>query len=823
MRRVLGSFVIAAGLSGSAWAATATIAVDASKPGPKLDPKMYGIFLEEINHGVDGGLYAELIRNRAFEYAKPPEGFAARADGRWTDEKGWDCGYRREADGLPYWSLVKEGDAAGSMHVETEKPLHPNTPHSLRLEIENAGGRLGVANEGFWGIGVAQGERYNLSLYARCEGFSGPLTATLEDAKGQPVSDAVKMDGLGAEWKQFKGFLTGTKAEPKARLVLVAGAKGKVWLDLVSLFPAKTFKNRPNGLRPDLAQMLGDLKPGFVRFPGGCVVEGGSIETAYNWKDTIGPLEERAEKWNCWGYRRTHGMGYLEYLQFCEDIGAEPLHVGFAGQTCLYRHAEHVPMAEMGWVVQGFLDAIEYARGAADTKWGALRAKHGRAEPFPLNLIEIGNENGMREYEERYRLIHPKLKAAYPGITYIADYLIPDAAYDMVDDHFYNSPQWFLEHFTHYDARDRKLAPVYVGEIAVTSPEGGPDKGNLLAALGEGVFLMGAERNADVVRMVSYAPLLAHVSGRSGWHGMIYFDSTRVCGTVSYYLWKLFGLNLPTCTLKTDVEFTSAKQPAIAGAIGVGTWDTAAEFKDIRVEKGGQALYASDLAKGAGGWKTDGGNWAAEDGAYRQKNSVIGVSWIGDEAWSDYTLTLKARKLAGAEGFLILFGRKGEDKYWWNLGGWGNREHGIEFNRTPVGRHVAGKIEQGRWYDIKVALQGRRIRCYLDGKLVHDESAPGTERFYALAGRDEDRGELILKVINTSPDPVATTLSLSGVERVSPEGEVTVLRSERLDDNNSLDNPMRVVPTTSKIATAGARFGHEFPAFSLTVMRLKTK
>jgi alpha-L-arabinofuranosidase len=803
--------------------AKATIQIDASQRGPKLNPRMYGIFLEEINHGVDGGLYGELVANRAFEDSRPPEGCTPK-DGRWKSKQGWDSGFHVEAAVVPRWSLIREGGAAGSMHLETTGGLNENTPYCLRLDVEKAAdGRIGIANEGFWGIGVREGEKYELTLYARgADGFAGPLTVTLEDPTGKPCSDAAKFDGVAAAWKPFRATLTGARTEPKARLAMAAGAAGKVWLDFVSLFPAKTFKGRANGLRADIAQMIADLKPGFIRFPGGCVVEGGNIETSYNWKRTVGPVEQRPECWNDWTYRRTHGMGLYEYLQFCDDLGAEPMHVGFAGQSCLYRLADHVPMEDMGWVVQNFLDVVEYANGPADTKWGGLRAKSGHPAPFGLKLIEIGNENGMKQYEERYRLIHKELKGKHSEITTIADYPIRDASYDLVDDHFYNAPQWFLGQWRHYDGRDRKLAPVYIGEIAVTSGEGGPDKGNLIAALAEGAFLMGAERNADVVRMVSYAPLLAHVSGRSGWHGMIYFDSLKSYGTVSYHLWKLFGLNRPSYTVKTDVEFTGAKQPAIAGAIGLGTWDTAAEFKDVRVEKAGQTLYASEFAKSAAGWKTEGGSWGVEDGAYRQKGNAIGLSWAGDETWSDYTLTLKARKLSGAEGFLVCFGRKGEDKYWWNIGGWGNRDHGIEFNRTPVGRRVAGKVDPSRWYDIKVELAGQRIRCYLDGKLIHHETAQGTQRFLAVAGRDE-AGDLILKAINTSADPVATTLSLSGLARVAPEGEITVLRSDRLDDNNGLDHPTKVVPVTARMTGASAHFTHEFPPFSLTVMRLKAQ
>src|SRR6267142_1198061 len=600
-------------LSGTALAGTATITVDSAKPGPRLNPRMYGIFLEEVNFGVDGGLYAELIRNRGWEDAEPREGFTLR-DGRWRDAKGYDARFSRfgyVTNGLPSWTLIKEGGAEGAMHLDLNNPLNASTPRSLRLEIAKVGpGRLAIANEGFWGIGVAEGEKYNLSFWAKCERFNGPLSVGLETADGKACSKLEKIKGFDSQWKNFKVTLTGTRSEPAARFVIQAVSSGTVWLDIVSLFPAKTFKQHPNGLRPDLAQMLADLKPGFVRFPGGCVVEGGTIQTSYDWKKTVGPLEQREEIWGPWNYRCTHGMGFHEYLQFCEDIGAEPLYVGFAGETCMFRQVEDVPMAEMGWVVTNFVDAIEYANGSPSTKWGKLRAQQGHPKPFELKMVEVGNENGTQQFPERYRLVHSALKAKYPGLSYIADLSFPRfmraESFDMEDNHFYNSPQWFMNNVHHYDDRDRKLPPVYDGEVAVTSSEGGRDKGNLIAALGEGAFLMGLERNADVVRQVSYAPLLANVRGRTDWHGMIYFDTTRAFGTVSYYLWKLFAENRPTYTVSTDVSLASGAPAKITGGIGVGTWETSAEFKNIRVERDGQVLFASDFSKEPAGWKTDG-------------------------------------------------------------------------------------------------------------------------------------------------------------------------------------------------------------------------
>jgi alpha-L-arabinofuranosidase len=826
----LASVTLTLLLAASLHASTATITIDASQKGPVINPRMYGIFLEEINHGVDGGLYAELIRNRGFEDSRPPEGFTQR-DGRWLDAKGYDAGFDQfgyTTEGIPFWSLIKEGDAEGAMSLDAAGGITEQSCHCLRLDIENPAGRFGVANTGFFGVGVREGRKYSLSLYARSEGrFAGPLSVRLEDSEGRPLSDTATMQDIDGVWKQFKGTLTATATQSKARLVILAGAKGTLWLDFVSLFPATTWRGRPNGLRPDIAQMIADLKPGFVRFPGGCVVEGGTVETAYNWKRTVGPLENRLENWGPWNYRFTHGMGLHEYLQFCEDLGAEPLWVGFCGQTCIFRQMENVPMDEMGWVRDNFLDVVEYANGPTDSKWGKLRAEAGHPEPFNLKYVEIGNENAEKAYEERYRFVYDAMKARYPDLVYFADlsyYRMPAELYQIADRHYYNNPAWFLNRLNEYDDRDRKQAPLYLGEVAVTSQDGGRYRGNLLAALAEGVFLMGCERNADAVQMVSYAPLLAHVDGRTwDWHGMIYHDGTRVFGTASYYLWKLFGLNRPTYTVRTDVKLETAKPASIAGAIGVGTWNTSAEFKDIRVEKDGKVLYASDFAGGTSDWKEDGGRWTVADGAYRQGREAVGLSRIGDETWTDYTLTLKARKISGPEGFLIVFGRKDQSKFWWNVGGWGNTQYAIEFNQSPVGRGVRGRIETNRWYDIKVELAGNRIRCYLDGALIHDATAPATEHFYATAGRDEASGDLVVKAINTAAESVVARLTLQGMDSVKAAVTVTVLTSEDLSDNNSLDEPTRVTPAESRVNATAGGFPHEFPARSLTVLRVRTK
>jgi alpha-L-arabinofuranosidase len=841
---VVGIHAGAAPFNTGVRALEATITIDAAAAGPRVNPRMYGIFLEEINHGVDGGLYAELVRNRAFEDARAPEGYEER-DGRWIDANGFRAGVEEfgyEIGGLPFWSLVQSGSAKGAMHLETTGGISEESSHCLRLEVEELGdGWVGVANAGFFGIGVRAGQRYRLSLYVRGDNFAGPLTVRLEARDGRPLSDEATFDAVDAEWRQFQATITASATQAKSRLVITAGAPGTLWLDFVSLFPETTWKNRPNGLRADIAEMIADLKPAFVRFPGGCVVEAATVETAYNWKNTVGPLENRPERWGPWNYRRTHGMGLYEYLQFFEDLGAEPLWVGFCGQTCIFRRhrGETVPMSEMGWVRDNFLDIVEYANGPIDSTWGTKRAEAGHPEPFGLEYIEIGNENQGRELRERYMFIYDALKARYPDLKYLADLSwtsdesMRGAMFDLVDRHYYQNPRWFQTRFHEYDTRDRSLPPLYLGEVAVTSGEAGPQRGNLLAALSEGVFLLGCERNADTVQMVSYAPLLAHVEGRTAltgapppWHAMIYFDGTRVCGTASYYLWKMFGTNRPDQIVQADVDYANVTPPIIAGQIGVGTWAASAEFKDVRVEKGGQVLYASDFSNVAEGWQTEGRGrrgrtaWIVEDGVYRQGRNGQALSYFGDETWSDYTLSLMARKLEGGEGFLIVFGRKGGDRFWWNLGGWNNTQHAIEMNQMLVGQPVRGRIENDQWYDIKIELAGNRIRCFLDGELVHDATYPPPEKFFVAAGREDARGEIVVKAINLAAEPLNAAVRVRGVENISPEAAAIVLHSTDAAVNNSLEEPTRIVPQQHTLTGVGIEFRHTFPPQSFSILRL---
>ena len=303
---------------------------------------------------------------------------------------------------------------------------------------------------------------------------------------------------------------------------------------------------------------------------------------------------------------------------------------------------------------------------------------------------------------------------------------------------------------------------------------------------------------------------------------MIYFDGTRAFGTVSYYLWKLFAEHRPDEMVAVTTEFPDAKPATIAGQVGVGTWDATAEFKDIRVERDGKVILRGEDGDISAS-EREGGDWSMKSGVFRQSRRGFGMQYFGDPQWSDYTLSLKARKQSGGEGFLIVFGRQGQERYWWNLGGWGNHQHAIEMNQSPVGQSVRGRIESDRWYDIKIELAGNRIRCYLDGKLLHDVESTPPQKFFVNAGRDKSDDTLIVKAINMGTEPQAATIKLSGAADAKSEAECTVLTSASLTDNNSLASPMAVAPRQEKLAISGLEFTHEFPPRSLSILRIQPK
>jgi len=794
-------------------AAQAKITVDVNKPGLAFPPTLHGLFFEDINYGADGGLYAELVQNRSFEDREP----------------------------LYAWREAANAGAKGRIAVESESPLNANNLHFLRIYVADPGNTgYGVVNAGFDGIVLHAGDHYLFSVYSRRRaGDAAALDIVLEGGDGRILASTNFM-GIADSWRNFEATLVSSESVTNARLVVLATQPGVVDVDMVSLFPEKTFKSRRNGLRADLAQALADLKPGFLRFPGGCVVEGKDFSNMYRWKDTIGDVSERKQNWNVWQdnqspeYNQTYGLGFFEYFQFCEDIGAEPVPVVNCGMCCQARHGPPVPLNQIGPYVQDALDLIEFANGPTNSVWGARRAALGHATPFNLKFIAVGNEQWQQVYFDRYDVFHRAIKAKYPHIKIISDAgpLPNDALWqfawnkfrsgtqaDVVDEHYYVPPRWLYENVNRYDSYDRNGPKIFVGEFA--AHDGAARRNNLRAALAEAAYMTGLWKNADEVLMASYAPLFAK-AGHDQWHpNLIWFDNSRIELTPSYYVQAQFAQNRPDMVLPGQVEAPKVVE-SHAGMIGVGTWNTRAEYKDIRVTASdGRVLYASDFTKGLEGWTTAGGDWSAADGALRQNSGGENVrAVLGNPAWTNYTLTLKARKLGGDEGFLVLFQTPDIDHpVWWNLGGWGNTEHSLQ-GGSLVENHVPGSIEANRWYDIRIELRDDKVKAFLDDRLIHEADNRPIATLYAAAGRDQRTGELVLQMVNPFAESTTASVILNGVGKLGYKARMITLTNPKPDAENSLDKPDTVVPQTSDFSGVAPEFTCILAPYSLTTLRI---
>lgn len=523
-----------------------TLQVDASKVIAPIQPTMYGIFFEDINFAADGGLYAEMIKNRSFEFADPLMGWEQPNSDRFSMNEG-----------------------SGFATALKRQNIQPNV-HFLRVDVKSEKGYQ-LINSGFRGMGVKKGEQYNLTLQAKLLDGNPALFFELIGEEGQ-VLGQTRVNPTGTEWKDYKASFAATATEMKARLRIRFEGKGVVDLDMISLFPEDTWMNRPQGLRKDLVQLLADLKPGFLRFPGGCIVEGRTLDQRYQWKKTIGDVHERELLINRWNtefehrptpdYFQSFGLGFFEYFQLSEDIGAEPLPILSCGMACQFNTGELVPLDQMDPYIQDALDLIEFANGPVPSAWGSLRAKMGHPEPFGMKYIGVGNEQWGPEYIKRYRLFEEAIKARYPEMIIVSGSgPFPDGEMfeygmqelkelnaEIIDEHYYRNPAWFLENADRYDDYDRNGPRIFAGEyaaqsVAIASPE---NRNNWECALAEAAFITGLERNAEVVHMTSYAPLMAHAEGWQWTPDLIWFNNLESYGTANYYVQKLFSTNRGT-------------------------------------------------------------------------------------------------------------------------------------------------------------------------------------------------------------------------------------------------------------------------------------
>ncbi len=786
--------------------------VDANQRGPKISPTHYGIFFEDINHAADGGLYAELIRNRSFEdgegYGKPANMEA------WSTSAATPA--QLVAKLIQSSKKVKLLNAAQGNALELTVNATPASPACL-------------INEGYWGINAVQGRSYKLSFFAKGK-YKGGIKAMLF-ADDTVYAEAAINAAVGKQWTKYTATLQANGNNPRARFALVFDGKGVIDLDMVSLFPP-TFKNRENGLRPDLAQMLYEMHPKFMRFPGGCFVEGQiSPDNAFRWERTIGPVEERPGHWNVnWGYRTTDGIGFHEYLQMAEDLGAKPLYVVNVGLW----HGGLTPVDSIQPWIDECLAALEYANGDVTTKYGAMRAKNGHPAPFNIEYLEIGNENNQPNpaqqsdhYYERYDLFRKAILAKYPKMQLIGNVVAwgddnpkweSQLPVDLLDEHYYRNPAWFAEAFRKYDSYDRRGPKIYVGEYAVTSGFG--NLGNMNAALGEAVYMMGMENNSDMVPLNSYAPIFVNENDAKWRPDMIRFNSSRVMGTPSYYVQALMPQHIGTQVVKVIQQnpYNLLPKQSITpkeSRIGFATWGTKASF-----------THPSPLPK-TGMPECLTGQWQKNsDGSISQvstKEQCVAVCTAGVS--DHYTAKLRARKDAGDEGFMVVFNYKDADNYCWiNFGGWGNTQHGIERISGGGKSQIAtkpGKIETGRWYDITLQMAGDTLKCWLDKDLVFDTVLKGDvlPGIFSSATIDEASGELIVKVVNTQSE--GTTAKLNVKNFTVRQAQLTRLRANDGMDENTLQQPTNIYPTHHELSPDGNVVDVEIPAYSLNIIRIK--
>lgn len=522
------------------------LTVNVKKPIANIQPTMWGIFFEDINMAADGGIYAELVKNRSFEFFKPLMG----------------------------WEILKPDTTTGVL-ILNQSETNPANPRYARISIGEDEASFGLSNEGFRGMGIKKGMTYHFSVSARqAEGSTLKMRIEVVNPSGEIIGTANLVPDT-KNWQKYTVSFKASATEQKAKMNVWFEGKGALDLDMISLFPDDTWKNRPGGLRADLVQLLADLKPGFLRFPGGCIVEGRELETRYQWKKTVGNVDERQMIVNRWNtefahrltpdYFQTFGLGFFEYFQLAEDLGAEPLPILSCGMACQFNTAEVVPMDQLDPYIQDALDLIEFANGTAETKWGKLRIQMGHPAPFNLKLIGVGNEQWGTQYIERYIVFAKAIKEKYPEIRIVSgtgpspdgksfDYAAAELKKlkaEIVDEHYYANPEWFLKNATRYDNYDRNSYKIFAGEFAAQSVKtcSPKNQNNWECALAEAAFMTGLERNAEVVQLCSYAPLFAHVDGWQWTPDLIWFDNLKSFGTANYYVQKLFSNNKGTQVL----------------------------------------------------------------------------------------------------------------------------------------------------------------------------------------------------------------------------------------------------------------------------------
>lgn len=859
-----------------------TLNIDAGDEIHDVSDLLFGVFFEDINFAADGGLYAEMVANRSFE-------FTALA----------------QDDELYRWNSVN--DAEISVKSDKKHSLNENNPNYLVIK-NNKNEKSGIENRGFLdGMSIVEGKNYKVSFYAKSlENYKGKIIVNLA-VDGKAVA-TITFNGVNSNWNKFTATLTATQTANKGVTLQVLTEGGEVYFDMISLFPEDTYKNRENGLRADMCQLLEDLQPKFLRFPGGCVIEGYDINSAYSWKDSIGvgqnrlPLyfngqygdvAVRSQGVSLWtNFDLTddlfpsffsYGLGFYEYFQLAEDIGAVGVPVLNCGLYCQARGKGPVALEsdEFKQYVQDMLDLVEFCRGGVNTTWGKARASLGHPEPFELKYICIGNENWGQDYFVRYSAFleaFNKAKAENPklyegleliyssgvddgisGVDYLASYEYAQNELNKInstnakdfagatDHHYYNDPQWFYENADYYDEKNykRDVATMtdtkYGGAINVFVGEYASWSNTLNSALSEAAYMTGLERNGDVVTMAAYAPLFSSTTARHWSPNLIWFNNNDSMGSINYYVQKLFSLNQGSAVLNHTFEGAKVEQETLKGKIGVGTWYTSAKFDNVVVKDlaTGETLAEDTFnlfSKSDWDFATD-GKWKIKKGALTNTTTEMNysntgsVAYFGDESWENYSFTVEATKHEGEEGFIIPFAVKDtQNNYFWNIGGWGNTLSALQQiendNKTDkiVGTVKDCVIETGKTYKITVEVSDYNVKGYIDDELYFDYNC-GSEaeaKAYTVVSND-DNGDIIIKLVNATEkaSPVAVKIDNANV---SDEAIINQVAGDSLTNDNILGADPNTHITMKEFTLNGFSndFNYTMPAYSVTSIRLKT-
>ncbi len=817
----------------------AELTIKAKEKLMKTAPNLYGIFLEDINRAVDGGLYPELLRNRSFEDSLLPEGCHAVENGyAFETDKGWRDEFNG-GEGLSRWVVqgkLEKTEVPGwytknaRMTLRRDDTLNEHRKASLEITFMPGGS---LENVGFSGIPQTKGESYHFYLFAKTEeavsltlSFSGVTAGELHVEPG--------------DWKRYELVYEAAESTLERAACLSCPEGGRVQLGFASLMPVKTFLN--HGLRCDIAELLKGLRPKFFRFPGGCIVEGFTPSTMWRFEDTIGPVWERPGKLLMWHYRAYDGIGFHEYLQFCEDLGMEPLYVCNCGMTCQARKETLMEGMELQAALEDALNAIEYAVGSVDTKWGAMRAQMGHPEPFAMNYIEIGNENWGEHYEKRYKLFYDAIKAKYPQIRCIANSHLEQKGLEaqIVDEHYYDTAEWFAENTHLFDTYDRNGPEIFLGEVAVVRGY----VSELYAALGEAAFFTGVERNQDIVTLASYAPLLENVHYQSWFPNLIRFDHTRSFGIPSYYVWKMFGTFRGEYVAASELATGRIARPvkgrlALLGQPGV-------RFKNSRWN--GEAQDVTHEVMGRVQKEDDGFVITAPDeeqmaesrrhfGAKLDEILVV----FGDEVQENGTFEIELYMGKEEERELVLgiFPYRLPDTMYisdethppaaWNVenvkpilwtikGG----EHVLTDQYGPSPKELARFREEDCTAEgftrFSYRTDGTDLKLYHEGRLIGETHLPSFPAQSSVVTADAKK--IYIKLVNMEEKETEIAIRLDC--EVDTDYTAHVLNGGKTD-KNSFEEPERVSDRVYEKTGASADFTYHMPALSVAVLELTRK